>query len=114
MDTSRTLAAHQRRNEELCRTLADKGIDLNEARSVDLHFWSSEQRDAALLAKALYQQSFLVLAIAPAHSDQSTRRNVEAGAREPIVLVASSEFTARMVDIALEHSSEYDGWGTSV
>ena len=33
---------------------------------------------------------------------------------EPATLIASNEFTTRMIELALEHASEYDGWGTSV
>jgi len=114
MATLATFAAHQRRNDELCRTLADRGIDLEEARAAELHFWCPEQQDAALLAKALYQRGFLVLVIAPEQTDETTRWNVEAGLKEPVALIASNEFTTRMIELALEHASEYDGWGTSV
>ncbi len=114
MATVPTLAAHERRNEELCQALADRGIDLEEARAVELHFWSAEQHDAALLAKALYGLGFLVLVIAPENSESMSRWNVEAGLREPVTLIASNEFTTRLIELALEHASEYDGWGTSV
>ena len=68
-----------------------------------------------LLARALYQIGFLVLMLAPhQQEDGSAVWNVEAGVREPISRIVSPDFTERMVRLAAEHSSEYDGWGTSL
>lgn len=114
-DISRSIEGHKRRNLDLRDNLVQKGIALDEPRAVELHFWSAEQRDAALLARALYQSGFLILVLAPNEQENgSIRWNIEAGLKEPISRMISSDFTERMVLLAEEHSSEFDGWGTSV
>jgi regulator of RNase E activity RraB len=112
---SNALAGHNLRNQELRKDFVRKRVNLDESRAIDLHFWSAEQRDAALLARALYRIDFLVLMLAPQQQeDGSAVWNVEAGIKEPISRIISSGFTERMVRLAEEHSSEYDGWGTSL
>lgn len=114
-DIASSIEGHNHRNLALRDDLLQKGIVLDDPRAVELHFWSTAQRDAALLARALYQSGFLILVLAPnEQEDGSVLWNVEAGLKEPISRVISSEFTERMVRLAAEHSSEFDGWGTSV
>lgn len=109
------IEGHNRRNLALKDNLVQKGIVLDDPRAVELHFWSAEQRNAALLARALYQAGFLVLVLAPNEQENgSILWNIEAGLKEPISKVISSEFTERMVRLAAEFSSDFDGWGTSV
>ena len=114
-DIARSIEGHNHHNLALRDDLLQKGIVLDDPRAVELHFWSAEQRDAALLAKALYHSGFLILVLAPnEQEDGRVLWNVEAGLKEPVSKVISSEFTERMVRLAAEHSSEFDGWGTNV
>ena len=114
-DIARLIEGHYRRNLVLRDSLLQKGLVLDDPRAVELHFWSAEQRDAALLARALHERGFLILVLSPNEQENgSVLWNVEAGLKEPISKVISSEFTERMVRLAAEHSSEFDGWGTSV
>jgi hypothetical protein len=52
------LQEHQRRNHRLQLDLEQKGVDLDEPRPIDCHFWAWTQRDAAVLAKSLYQMGY--------------------------------------------------------
>src|SRR5258706_5895672 len=114
-DIARSIEGHNRRNLALRDSLHQKGILLDDPRAVELHFWSTEQRDAALLARALYQSGFLILVLSPSEQENgSVLWNVEAGLKETISKGISSEFTEKMVRLAAGQSSEVDGWGTRV
>jgi hypothetical protein len=109
------IECHLQRNLALRENLIQKGVELDAPRNVDLHFWSIDQLDAAMLARSLYQSGFLILILAPSEQDSGEIFwNVTAGIKEPILRIISPEFTERIVRLALAHSSEFDGWGTSV
>ena len=111
---ARSLSGHKLRNLELQENLIRKGVVLDDPQAIELHFWSAEQRDATLLGRALYQCGFLILVLAPHEQENgSVIWNVEAGIKEPISRIVTPDFTERMVRLAADHSSEYDGWGTS-
>src|ERR1035441_3425031 len=54
------LTSHLARNCELRANLEHKGVELDEPRPVDFHFWAFSQRDAAVVARSLYQMGFLL------------------------------------------------------
>lgn len=109
------LQAHQLRNDRLKLDLEQKGVDLNEPRPIDFHFWAWSQRDAAVLARSLYQIGFLIrlLAPAPAESDPD-RWSIEAGVKIPLGQAVGAELTEKLVRLPREQDSVFDGWGTSV
>lgn len=109
------MSRHRSRNEELRQVLIAKRVPLAEQRPVDVHFWASDQTDAAVLARELYRRGFLVTVIARAAAEQDEERwNVEAGASIAPQKVLSDDFTEDLVRLAATHDSSYDGWGTSV
>lgn len=108
------VSGHKKRNLELIDVFVDKKVDLKEGRSVELHFWVPNKQDAAFLAKALYERTFLILALTPSEYEGTRGWLVEAGAQKTILEMVSDEFTEEMVRLAADHSAEYGGWGTSV
>ena len=64
-EIQRSLAGHTARNIDLIRNLVQKGVDVAEPRSIDLHFWAGSQKDACFLAKALYESGYLILQLSP-------------------------------------------------
>jgi hypothetical protein len=107
--------AHDARNAALRADLENRGVDLQSPRSIELHFWSPNQRSAALLGKSLYDRGFLVLVLGPAVNAEGNRRwNLEVGANLPAERALDTAFTRDLVNLANQQSSEYDGWGTSV
>lgn len=115
-DRNLALQGHAARNAELVTKLRNRGVDLQMPRSVEHHFWSKTQRDAAMLSNELYRRGFLLLVLAPAASreDSEYTWNVEAGFRDTIAHAASDDVARDLVDLAMSFNSRYDGWGTSV
>ena len=109
------LHEHQLRNQNLKVDLQQKGVDLNEPRPVDFHFWAWSQRDAAVLARSLYKMGFLIRLLAPAQAENDPDRwSVEAGAKIPLTQATGDELTEKLIRLAAEQDSVFDGWGTSV
>jgi hypothetical protein len=73
------ILGHNKRNPELLRALSSKRVALNEARSIDHHLWANSQNEAVMLAKALYDSGYLILAISPV----ATRMAVPCGRLMP-------------------------------
>jgi Regulator of ribonuclease activity B len=99
------------KNAELRRTFIKKEVDLNEARTVEFHFWTWNKEDAAGLSKALEDRGFLVVLKHPAvfYSDRSVW-NVDSTIRQSIELTLRHEFTDELVRVAARYSGRYDGW----
>lgn len=113
-EIQRFIEVHNRRNLDYRDKLIERGIWLDDPRSVELHFWADEQTGAALLAKALYQSGFLILMLAPSDQDDgNVRWSIQTGIKVPISRILSQEFTETMVRLAAEYSAEFDGWGAS-
>jgi hypothetical protein len=109
------LHEHEQRNDHLKLNLEQKGVDLNAPRPVDFHFWAWSQRDAAVLARSLYQMGFLIRLLAPANVENDPDRwSVEAGAKVTPRQAAGAELTEKLIRLAAEQDSVFDGWGTSV
>ncbi len=104
---------HQQRNHLIKLNLRQKGVNLDEPCPIDFHFWAWSQRDAAVLARSLYQMGFLIRLLAPAENDPD-RWSVEAGAKIPPIQAAGDELTEKLIRLAAEQGSDFDGWGTSV
>jgi regulator of RNase E activity RraB len=115
MDRVGKLLGHTERNKELVRVFNEKRVNLDEPRSVEVHFWVSGQANSALLAQELYKRGFVLLLLKPASlQDDPGRWNIEAGIKMSILKVISDEFTETLVDLATAFGADYDGWGTSV
>ena len=50
-DIEASFEGHAARNEELLKLLREKGVSVNKSRSVEHHFWASDQENAALLGQ---------------------------------------------------------------
>lgn len=106
---------HEERNMTLIEQLRARGVNLEETRSIELHFWASTRQDAAFLARALYEKGYLVLALAPSNAESKKQQwNVEVGIRQSIKQTVRKELVEELVRLADRHSSEFDGWGTSL
>ena len=109
------IRAHAERNHSLLEALSQKGVPLEEPRSIELHFWVLGRTNAAHLGQALYKKGHVVLYLAPATvKADGTVWNVESGIRLSPYQVADAAFTADLVSMAREFAGSYDGWGTSV
>lgn len=109
------IAGHCRRNAKLIDNLKSDGIDLDCARSIELHFWANSQDTAVQLARSFYERGMLVLQLSPAVDAQEAELwNVEAGIRKSIREVVDRAFTTELVLMANEHKCAYDGWGTAI
>jgi regulator of RNase E activity RraB len=111
-DLTEHLEAHQARNAELKKVLLDNGVDLEEARQIECHFWASDQDHAARLGKQLYDGGFLVAAMAPTDDDEGDGWSVEGRVHVPPAEALSDSFTKRLVEMAATLDCDYDGWGT--
>jgi regulator of RNase E activity RraB len=115
-DAEAATHGHAVRNAALLANLTSRGVDLAAPRSVEHHFWSRTQRDAALLAHELYKRGYLLLVLAPAaHREGSEYEwNVEAGAKQSAAVAGSDATAQELVDLAMSLNSRYDGWGTAI
>jgi hypothetical protein len=111
-----SLTEHRNRNLQLQAEFEKRQIDLNEHRPIDFHFWASTQRDAAVLARSLYQKGFLIRLISHTKNedDDSERWSVEAGAKIPLAQALGDELSEELVRMAAHEDSIFDGWGTSI
>jgi hypothetical protein len=58
---------------------------------------------------------FLIRLLAPTQAENDPDRwSVEAGARIPLIQAAGDELTEKLIRLAAEQDSAFDGWGTSV
>ena len=112
-DIEAQVARHAGRNRELVALITSKGGDLQLERTVDLHFWASQQGAAAQLAKAL-----AAAGVSDVHTSLSKSEsglwNVEGHVRESVVTVVDPEFVEKFVRIAQTFEGRFEGWGTSL
>jgi len=113
IDIAEQINGHLKRNEMLKNTLKDKGVVLNQSRSIELHFWAFAKQDAVSLAKALYDGDLLILTLAPV-PDQEGRWNIEAGVKDSVDSLTSFSMVKKFVELAARYNAVYDGWGTVV
>src|SRR5580704_3622797 len=84
------IQGHESRNAALRKTLIEKGVDLGEPRTIECHFWSWNQANAASLADELISRGFEILAQRSARSARDPELwNVEAAIKQ------SAELTLR-------------------
>lgn len=109
------VAEHVARNAALLRTLETKQVSLSTKRPIDHHFWATGQNQAALLAKELYDEGYLVSQISPVNTDDnSIVWNVEATAHQTPLEVTATQMVEKLTRLAAQFESVYDGWGTSI
>jgi len=107
------ITGHEERNRELLRTLRSRGVAIDVARAVEHHFWSNSQREAAMLAKELYNRGYLLLGIGPVQvEDGSELWNVEAELKQKPSEAAGHRVSEDLTRLAAGFGSTYDGWGT--
>lgn len=109
------LRGHHERNQELIRDLRSRGVAIDGRRSVEHHFWAKGQKEAASLAKELYDRSFLVLVISPVETEDGSKFwNVEAEIEQTPAAAASPQVSEDLARLAARFDAIYDGWGTSI
>jgi regulator of RNase E activity RraB len=114
-DINENIVGQQQRNAELLAVLRDKGVQIDEERPIEHHFWGARQEDAALLAKMLYTNGYLVLEIAPVDTDDGSECwNVEARIEQTPRFAASRQLSEELARMAARFDCDYDGWGTRI
>lgn len=113
IDVNEQINGHIERNNALKRTLLEKGASLGDERSIELHFWAFNKQNAAMLAKALYENGLMVLTLSQVRSEDS-RWTVEAGIKDSIGHLTSPSVVKKFVELAAEFDSIYDGWGVAI
>ena len=94
MRVAKAIRAHRERNLQLRLRFEEQNVALDEPRPIDFQFWAWTQRDAAVLARTLYEMGFLVRLITPASTTSDRDRwAVEAGARIPVAQTLGEELT---------------------
>ena len=112
-EIQKSMAGHDARNIELLKHLQEEGVALGVPRPVEHHFFASNQRNAALLAKELYERGYLILVLSPpVAEDDSGSWNLEAGIQRTPDEAASHDVTEELVRLAAKYDTHYDGWGT--
>ena len=113
--TAEAIMRHSNRNQSLKLLFEEKGVSLDEPRPIDFHFLAWSQRDAAVVAKRLYEMGFLIKLLAPAPIENDPDRwSVEAGAKIPLAESLGGSLTEKLVHLAAMEDAVFDGWGTSV
>jgi len=113
VDVNTEINNHLQRNKALKDSLCQKGVELRESLSIELHFWAFSKQTAVMLAKALYDEGLMVLVLTLVDGEES-RWTVEAGIKDTIEHLTSLPVVKRFVELAAEFDSIYDGWGTQL
>src|SRR5262249_18208092 len=109
------LDGHLKRNLALRARFEQMALKFDEPRPIDFQFSAWTQYDAAVLAQGLYKMGFFVKILAPAPVENDPDRwSVEAGAKIPLNQALGAELTEKLVKLADQEDSVFDGWGTSV
>ena len=107
------MEAHQARNQELVAVIVARGGLLQTRRRVDLHFWSKSEQDAEMLVEALRRLGVqAVRANPPPGMDRIW--SVEASLETTVEDVTREAYVESLVRLAIQHGSEFDGWGTEL
>jgi hypothetical protein len=104
--------SHKRRSAGVLRRLTAAGVPLDAPRSVIFHFWSPNQKDAALLSRMLYERGYLVLEIARGtNPDGDSAWKVDAGVTWAPEMAGHPDVMEELIRLAIAFRSEFDGWG---
>lgn len=104
---------HGARNRKLLKVIAGQGVDPAASRAIDIHFWAFSEAAAQNLSAALEANGYSPVALNAAAEDPSVW-NVETTIEASPLSVAAPFFVEKLVRLASEHNSEFDGWGTSI
>jgi hypothetical protein len=107
------IGEHQQRNLALAQRLIDFGIDLQESRPIDIHFFVPTDGAAHKLIDALPRIGLHETRIDgsdPSDGWISLTSTIDT----PVAVVLSLPFIEACVRIAAEFGGTHDGWGTSV
>lgn len=110
-EIAKGLAAHAARNRELVALIDGKGADLRIERTVDLHFWASDNVAANGLADAL-RECRVMNVLAELSASGHGVWNVEGQIVGTVLQVVEPGFIEKFVRLALAHVGRFDGWGT--
>ena len=108
------IAEHRARNVELRQVLISEGIELTKKRPFDVHFFADGQHDAALLARELFRERFLVKLLSASEETEERCWTVEAIAEVRPDEILGDRLTEHLVRLAANCRAVYDGWGTQV
>jgi hypothetical protein len=112
--TAEIIIGHEDRNARLLCVLLEKRVDLAEPRTIECHFWTWSEKDAAALGESLARRGLTVRTQRPAQiPDDPSRWNLEITLTQSIDVTTSREFTTEIAELAASHGV-YDGWGTSI
>ena len=107
----KALEAQFARNDSLLDQLRALGAKLDAPSRISVQFVAPSQTHAAQLAAALYDDSYLVIALSPAQADEAGPWSIEATIEQTPATAASDDVTRHLVRLALGFEAEYGGWG---
>lgn len=109
------IAGHDARNAELSKTLVGYGIDLTKPRACDLNFHCRDESGARDLAVELQSLGIATQVSEPFEIGFTKVGWVVAGKAElSPQTIMDSDFSRRLVELAVKHRASYDGWGTAL
>jgi len=112
-EIQKAIQSHLARNRELKKLITSRGVDLEEKRTIDLHFWAYGEVAAHELEIALEAAGYLVSVSKPSEGD-SGLWSVESQINTSPPAVTTPFFVEKVVRLAAKHQAEFDGWGTSI
>ena len=112
-DFDSAVAGHVARNLALLALIAKRGGNVDEGRTVDLHFTAADELSADQLAKAL--ERFGATSVVRRRTTNSPALwNVEAEYRTTVSGLTQRQTVEKLVRIAFDHHGTFEGWGTSL
>jgi hypothetical protein len=112
-DPDNERSRHASRNRELVALIERKGGELENPRTIDLHFWSAGRAFAERLVSALCELGMRNV-VTGAPQGLEDEWNVEASYRGSVRQVIEPAFVERLILLADGLESRFDGWGTNL
>lgn len=112
LEIRKLVAGHRKRNKDLLASLEGFGVDLMAPRQIDLHFFAPNEKAASELRASLEKLEFVTTVVVD--KSQYGGHSVGAQATMSPLDVTKEDAVLTLVQIAVSHSCEHDGWGTPI
>jgi len=104
------------RDADLIAQVKSYGVELGNARQIDLMFWAPDEAKAKLLVEAMKRNEmppFLVLG--PANEKEADRRwAIRCSITASVTFITTKENIETFILFADKFECDYDGWGTPI
>jgi hypothetical protein len=104
------IAGHRARNQSLLRRIEESGVSLTDSRACDIHFFCPDRAAAMCLTADLESELGCEVNANPSNDGWSLEAKKTISPHQ----LTSSEMTEKLVRLAAQHNSQFDGWGTSI